>query len=233
MNEWLGTENSFRCQKVSQIGRALVGLCGSDGLDGISEIFCWRKYAGNSLIFLPRAFVCAVMTRPSVFTAALAVASPIISSRDIFSSDPTADCGIQPFGYGPPSISDETFTYNPLLQLTSLTAATPSGYTASFRNATGSNQQAGYQGYYLLQTYNPATCANLCNSVAGCTAFNIYYERDPLLNPADACPNPIATTYIKCALYSQPISAATATNNGQYREQFHVVIAGSDGFNHN
>ncbi|RMY67862.1 hypothetical protein D0863_07495 [Hortaea werneckii] len=36
---------------------------------------------------------------------------------------------------------------------------------------------------------------------------------------------------IKCSLWGSSVSAATATNEGQYREQFHVVIAGSDGFN--
>ncbi|KAK5122551.1 hypothetical protein LTR85_003814 [Meristemomyces frigidus] len=164
--------------------------------------------------------------------AGLAAASPMLIERQSsFSTDPNADCGMQPFGFGPPSTTDTNFEQNPAIQFISLAAPAPKNYAAAFRNQTGSSQQAGYQGYYNLMTYNTTQCAGYCNAVSGCTAFNIYFERDPLLNPAAACPNPIATTNIKCSLYSQSVSQATATNQGQYRDQFHVVIAGSDGFN--
>lgn len=86
-------------------------------------------------------------------------------------------------------------------------------------------------GYYTLTSYSPNACANYCNQATGCQAFNIYFERDPTLNPADACPNPASTTNIKCTLYGSQINSASATNMGQYRDQFHVVIAGSNGYN--
>jgi len=38
-------------------------------------------------------------------------------------------------------------------------------------------------------------------------------------------------TNIKCTLWGVPTSKAGATNFGQYREQFQVVIAGSNGYN--
>ena len=89
---------------------------------------------------------------------------------------------------------------------------------------------AGYLGYYSLSSYNVQACAAYCNSVATCLSFNIFYERDPTLNPADACPNPAAGTAIKCSLWGVPASKASASNIGQYRDQFQVVIAGSNGY---
>lgn len=162
----------------------------------------------------------------------LVAASPMLLERQSFSTDPNAACGLQPFGYGLPSGDDNSFEANPVYQFAALAAPAPKDYTVAFRNATGSTQQAGYMGYYVLEVYNTTQCAGFCNSASGCEAFNLYFERDPLLNPADGCSNPVATTNIKCTLWSQDISLATATNQGQYRDQFHVVIAGSDGFNH-
>jgi hypothetical protein len=72
-----------------------------------------------------------------------------------------------------------------------------------------------------------------------CEAFNIYFERDPTVDPNDAsCANPPSLTNIKCTLYGYPISGATATNTGQYRgvvpasggTAFKVSIAGSNGY---
>jgi hypothetical protein len=48
--------------------------------------------------------------------------------------------------------------------------------------------------------------------------------------PGPACPNPPSVTNIKCALWGSSISYATATNEGQYQDDFHVVIAGSNGY---
>lgn len=136
-------------------------------------------------------------------------------------------------GYGPPSTTDNVFLANPNYDFIAKLAPTPQGYSAAFRDLRASTSQANYMGFYTLQTYNTTQCAEECNNANGCEAFNIFFERDPLLNPAPACPNPLPTTNIKCTLWGSPVSAATATNNGQYREQFHVVIAGSDGFNAN
>lgn len=90
---------------------------------------------------------------------------------------------------------------------------------------------AGYLGYYSLESYDVQACANYCNSTSTCLSFNIFYERDPTLFPAAACPNPTAGTAIKCTLWGVPSSKAAASNFGQYRDQFQVVIAGSNAYN--
>jgi len=54
------------------------------------------------------------------------------------------------------------------------------------------------RGYTLLNEYSTQTCASKCDAIDGCAAFNIYFERDPTLNPNDAsCKNPPSTTNIK------------------------------------
>ncbi|KAK0929223.1 hypothetical protein LTR29_017153, partial [Friedmanniomyces endolithicus] len=58
-----------------------------------------------------------------------------------------------------------------------------------------------------------------------------YFERDPSLLPdATLCPNPAALTVIKCALWGSPVTAQQATNDGQFQADFHVLIAGSNGY---
>ncbi|KAK5019129.1 hypothetical protein LTR39_000570 [Cryomyces antarcticus] len=99
----------------------------------------------------------------------------------------------------------------------------PSGYEPSFFSLQGSTQAAGYLTYRTLKAYDPSACATFCNSVKTCQFFNIYYEKDP-----DANNNPI--DIIKCSLYSMPQSSKTATNMGQYRGTFHVIITGSNGY---
>ncbi|KAL9012328.1 MAG: hypothetical protein Q9173_002899 [Seirophora scorigena] len=66
----------------------------------------------------------------------------------------------------------------------------------------------------------------------GLQAFNMYIERDPSLNPnAEDCPNPPSTTNFKCTLWGAPVVAEQATNKGQWRNSFQVVITGSNGYN--
>jgi hypothetical protein len=82
-------------------------------------------------------------------------------------------------------------------------------------------------GYTTLNKYDTLQCASLCNKRTGCVAFNLYFERDPTLDAnAQSCPNPPSLTNIKCVFWGAPISDKTATNDGQYRDSFHVVIAG-------
>lgn len=117
------------------------------------------------------------------------------------------------------------------------TAATPSGYMSVFNNLQSSNfQPFSYMTYSILpgNQYDVAACATNCNRTTGCSAFNIYYERQPMYQITDDCPDPPPVTNIMCALYSQPISAADATNQGQTYvsrdgENFAIVIAGSNG----
>jgi hypothetical protein len=92
---------------------------------------------------------------------------------------------------------------------------------------------AGYLGFYYLNSYDVQSCAAYCNSVSTCLSFNVFYERDPTLNPSydNTCPNPVAGVAIKCSLWGVPASKAAASNFGQYRSQFQVVITGSNGYN--
>lgn len=85
-------------------------------------------------------------------------------------------------------------------------------------------------GLYTLDSYDTLTCASKCDQASGCSAFNVYLERDPTLNANEVnCPNPPSTTNYKCTLWGAPVSSAEATNTGQYQAQFQVVIAGSNG----
>lgn len=76
-----------------------------------------------------------------LFGLSMASPSSSLSTRQSFSTDPNADCGLQAFGYGPPSAppTDTGFTQSPVFQYASLLATTPSGYGAAFRNQTGSS----------------------------------------------------------------------------------------------
>ncbi|KAF2734582.1 hypothetical protein EJ04DRAFT_523565 [Polyplosphaeria fusca] len=111
-------------------------------------------------------------------------------------------------------------------------AGTPSGYVQTFKNLQASVQEIGYLTYKVLQSaeYDVNNCAAFCDGVKFCLGFNIYFERDPSLEPASSCPNPAPMTNIKCSLYGYPVYSESATNTGQWRDQFHVVIAGSNGY---
>ena len=109
-------------------------------------------------------------------------------------------------------------------------APTPDGYSVVFTNKQASLSASNYMGLSTLQSFDTLGCASLCDQAAGCQAFNMYIERDPSLDTNAAnCPNPPSTTNYKCTLWGAPVSVEEATNTGQYRDQFHVVIAGSDG----
>ena len=84
--------------------------------------------------------------------------------------------------------------------------------------------------YYLLDSYETGACAAKCNNALGCQAFNIYFERSPSIVPASSCPNPPGTANIFCVLWGGPISQDNARNDGQWRDQYHVVISASNGY---
>jgi len=141
----------------------------------------------------------------------------------------TDDCAEQPAGYGPvpsPNTAAAWKTYAPFATAAN-NAVTPSLYQQTFVNLNAS-EAAGtstvYMGYYELKSYNPASCTALCDQTSGCVGTNLYFERDPSLNPAAACVNPPAISVIKCALWGSPVTAAQATNLGQWRQQFNVLV---------
>ena len=45
-------------------------------------------------------------------------------------------------------------------------------------------------GFTTLQTYDTQACASKCDKMNGCMAVNVYFERDPSLDPGTSCPNP-------------------------------------------
>ncbi|KAI7238009.1 hypothetical protein KC330_g2866 [Hortaea werneckii] len=163
--------------------------------------------------------------------------------------NPEDPCAPQPDGYGPVPTSDTDSDFLAFSPLHSLAQAAPTKipstecteYTQVFKDLDGAVSAQSYMGLYTLDSYDPAQCAAKCDAAELCTSFNIYAERDPSLNPSanDStaytvwgywCPNPPSMTSFKCTLWGSSIDASVATNMGSYREQFHVVITASNGY---
>lgn len=109
-------------------------------------------------------------------------------------------------------------------------AVTPSGYSLSFQNSLKASSAYGYLGYQTVSSYDPSICAKKCDSTTGCLAFNIYFERDPTVEPGTGCTNPSAFANIKCSYWGGNLDSTTATNGGQMRSSFEVAVAGSNGY---
>lgn len=115
-------------------------------------------------------------------------------------------------------------------------------YTQTFNDLDAAVITTSYISVYDLHTYDVQGCAQYCDNTTACESFNIYVERDPSQNPSSSvssaptvwgyiCPNPKSITNYKCALWGTSISAAEATNQGQMKEDFEVVVTGSNGYN--
>ncbi|KAL9600271.1 MAG: hypothetical protein Q9219_003316 [cf. Caloplaca sp. 3 TL-2023] len=144
------------------------------------------------------------------------------------------NCAVQPAGSGPISSPDtpDAFLANSAYATLAKNATTPDGYSMVMQNSGGSLSASNYMGLKTLKSYDTLGCASLCDQATGCQAFNMYIERDPSLDPnAVTCPNPPSTTNFKCTLWGAAVSAAEATNLGQWRDSFHVLIAGSNAYN--
>nr|POF07141.1 hypothetical protein CFP56_31765 [Quercus suber] len=100
----------------------------------------------------------------------------------------------------------------------------------NLQGSTDASKQYGYSGYSLLDSYDPVECARRCDAVVGCYAFDVFFERDASIQPTDQCPNPSSEVVIKCTYWGSPVSSDTAVNVGQYQDDFHVLIAGSNGY---
>ena len=136
--------------------------------------------------------------------------------RHAFGTD--GSCAPQPLGSGPVSNNPDTadgFLSNPVYASNAKAATTPKGYTQAYVGLNAASTTGGYLGVEELTSYDTAYCASQCCSFwPGCTSFNIYYERNPTVDPAAACPNPSSTTRIKCSFWSQSLVPADATNDG-------------------
>ncbi|KAK6819440.1 hypothetical protein PG987_015923 [Apiospora arundinis] len=141
-------------------------------------------------------------------------------------------CQAQPLGAGAVPSPDTASAFLSYADFASQASAapTPSGYNQAFSNLAASSSAYGYMGYTTLQSYDTALCASKCNAISGCSAINIYFERDPTVEPADSCPDPASTTNIKCVFWGGPVSPDNTKNDGQWRNKFQVVIAGSNGY---
>ncbi|TKX22475.1 hypothetical protein C1H76_5257 [Elsinoe australis] len=151
------------------------------------------------------------------------------------------DCSAQPqyYSYTPSAnfpnssaiitnyLGDSTFA------AASKAAVTPSGYSWLWQGFYASTNADWYMSYTVHNTYNVSTCAAICDLTAGCQSFNIFYERSPALAPAAACQNPTAFTTIKCTYWNQYLETKHASNFGQWRQAFAVVVAGSNAYNKN
>ncbi|KAK5153598.1 hypothetical protein LTS14_007292 [Recurvomyces mirabilis] len=156
--------------------------------------------------------------------------------------NPEDPCAPQPDGYGPKASPDTVaaFQADSELHKMALNAVTPSTYERVFVDLNASTSANSYLAFKTLQSYDVAGCANYCDTTDLCTAFNIYIERDPSLNPTkngdssnstgEYCPNPSSITNYKCSIWGSSIDASSATNAGDYREDFQVVIVGSNGY---
>jgi len=110
----------------------------------------------------------------------------------------------------------------------------PIGYYQTFKNLQGSTNTTKPLGTITVNTtkgYDTDFCATKCNSQPGCLAFNIFFERNPTLDPGRNCPNPPAFANIKCTLWGAALDSKTATNRGSRNRQFDTAVAGSNGYN--
>ena len=81
-----------------------------------------------------------------------------------------------------------------------------------------------------MSSFDTIKCQQYCDATVGCYGINVFVERDPKYDPTADCKNPVSVTNYKCSLWGYAITDATATNKGGYRYDFHVVIAGSNGY---
>jgi hypothetical protein len=152
--------------------------------------------------------------------------------------NPEDACAVQPDGYGPHPTPDtvEAFqNYAPFHQLAK-SAVTPKSYVNTFKDLNASVTANSYLGLHTFSSYNIQGCSEWCDNTTLCTGFNVYIERDPSLNPTvngplgENCPDPSSITNFKCTLWGSGVSKEAATNFGDYRESFHTVIVGSNGY---
>ncbi|KAI1350943.1 hypothetical protein F5Y01DRAFT_134781 [Xylaria sp. FL0043] len=109
-------------------------------------------------------------------------------------------------------------------------APTPDGYALNYRNLNASSNAYGYMGFAIMDSYDTRSCASQCTGINGCLSFNIFFERDPAIQPGDDCPNPQSTTLIKCVFWGGPTSVDNALNTGFTYYDFDIVIAGSNAY---
>ncbi|KAG9695770.1 hypothetical protein KCU95_g4208, partial [Aureobasidium melanogenum] len=164
--------------------------------------------------------------------------SDVLSQTAVVSKRAAATtCAPQPSGatsaptYAANADNVDNFLANTYYASVASAAPTPSGYTQAFVAQQASNNAFGYMGYDTFDTYDVVSCAQRCTAKNGCVSVNMYFERDPSVNPDDSsCSNPPSVTMIKCVYWGGPVTQQNAANQGQMRGNFTVAIAGSNGY---
>jgi hypothetical protein len=171
-------------------------------------------------------------TQAASSVSAAVIADPTDVTPKMIKRVDDSGCTVQPTA----DDTSDNFSSNSAFSTAASNAPTPSGWTLAYSNQAGSSEGVyGYQGYSVLETYDTTLCAARCDAIVGCSSFNICkhlnapvvpawrltsssdYERDPSVDPSATCTNPPSTTVIKCVYYGGPVTAASATNVGQYR----------------
>jgi hypothetical protein len=166
-------------------------------------------------------------------------ATPTPTANDKRDIVARAACTALPTGIASYALSADTasdFRANGSWASIASQAPVPSGYVNTVVNAAGANSGYGYLGYSNLASYDTNACAAKCSKTVGCMAFNVYFERDPSVDPGSGdsgCANPSSVIYAKCSLWGGPLNTANANNKGQMRNQFEVAIAGSNAYQNN
>ncbi|KAH6643558.1 hypothetical protein C7974DRAFT_299922 [Boeremia exigua] len=148
--------------------------------------------------------------------------------------NPDDPCAPQPSGGGvaPKDDTVDGFYNNAAYKQLAVSAKTPVGYEQAFVNLQGATTGNGYISYKVLDTYDVGACSKFCDETDTCTGFNLYIERDPKWNPHQcSCTNPPSIINYKCSIWGQKVTKETATNTGEGRDDFTVVITGSNGYN--
>jgi len=134
------------------------------------------------------------------------------------------------YGYVPTINTPSGFLQDISLVNQSANAFSSAGYTSIFSGLSAAVSNSAYLGYRELSQYNVTQCTALCDALSACQSVNLFFERAPVINPGVGCENPPSATIIRCSLWGVAINSTMATNVGQWRSNFMVVITGSIAF---
>ncbi|KAF2165781.1 hypothetical protein M409DRAFT_55649 [Zasmidium cellare ATCC 36951] len=174
----------------------------------------------------------AVLARPSeaIIAARHAkhhVRHAHLAARDNTTSSDNSKCPQKPAADDTPDAFLQIGTF----AQTALKASAPAGYSQVYVNKNGSSEFIyPYMGFTTLSSYDTAECSKRCDAISGCQSINIYFERDPSIEPTAGCTNPASSTVIKCVYWGSPVTPDSTTNTGQWRKNFKVLVAGSNGY---
>ncbi|KAH0334374.1 hypothetical protein KCU81_g9484, partial [Aureobasidium melanogenum] len=222
---------------VLYLAKGLAQRFDIEAIDAAAPIFAATIPVVYVAATNPTVTATATSVTIAISAAQVSVSAAIIADENEHTMEKRAtvsvSCLPQPSGIDHKSSEDtaQAFLRDPYYANIAKSASTPQGYTTTFMNLNASNNAYGYLGYSLLQQYDVEACAAKCDEISVCQAENIYFERDPGLEPdSPSCANPASTTQIKCVLWSGPVTVENAVNTGQWRNSFQVAITGSNGY---